>query len=519
MQLSGDETNPDQPAATPLPQRCAEEEEGVKDFLNELESFTIGTTQFGELLRRFAADSKASHSKVVEKTEHDSIELQPVDLAGATLGNLRIEHKLGAGGMGEVWRGIDMDLDLPVAVKVLPPKLAADSRFVMRFMREARAIALLDHPNIVRVLQAGRREHNDRTLRIIVMELVEGQDAHDLMRASENGKLDPQDAAAVVLGAARALRYAHAKHVIHRDIKPSNILVLAGDPSLDTSDGVPLSVKVLDFGLARVLEGRSGLPDDEGEQQGHILGTPQFMAPEQGLGKPVDARADTYSLGITLYELLTGELPFDGGTSYSVIDQHANEPLPMPERLFENVPAELRDLLEEMCAKSVEDRPDMVEVIELLEEFLGVPRLSSASDSKEKSHHNIHAPTNTFVGRERELAELGAILSEGSRIVTVLGPAGVGKTRFVQEFGVRITAPRMRKRVSAASSQLGRSSRTASSVNMKVPGGVWFCDLTEARTEFGIAQAVGKGLGIPLTQADPIAQIHAALRLRPGTYD
>jgi len=417
-------------------------------------------------------------------------DFRPIDLTGVVLGNLHIERKLGQGGMGEVWRGRNVDLDVPVAVKVLPPEMAADPQFVMRFVREARAVAMLDHPNIVRVFDAGRRECQGRVLRVMVMELVEGKDALEMMLAGKGGKLSPREAAEVALGAAKALRYAHSKAVIHRDIKPANILVGGGKLGGPRLDAV---VKVLDFGLARVLEDRIGGGPSEGLQSGtgHIVGTPHYMPPEQARGLAVDGRADVYSLGVTLYELLTGSLPFEGGTAFSIIEGHVREPMPFPRERFADVPESLRGLVEGMCAKEADDRIPLKQVIEGLERFLGISQVSAATPRSMVTtavRHNISTPANTFIGREREFGELAELFAEGARLVTVMGPGGVGKTRFTQEFGLRVVG--------------------------SYSGGVWFCDLTEARTVDGVCHAVGMGMGIPLTTADGVAQIHAAMRMR-----
>ncbi|MCA8938236.1 MAG: serine/threonine protein kinase, partial [Planctomycetes bacterium] len=149
--------------------------------------------------------------------ESDSYELENV-----TIDNLTFEEIIGAGGMGHIWRAYDHELDIPVAVKVLPPHLANDQAFLVRFLREARAIARLDHPNIVRVYQAGRKVLDGRNLRIMVMELIEGVDARALRLFEPDERIAPARAAEITLAVAKALKYAHGKGMIHRDIKPAN---------------------------------------------------------------------------------------------------------------------------------------------------------------------------------------------------------------------------------------------------------------------------------------------------------
>jgi serine/threonine protein kinase/tetratricopeptide (TPR) repeat protein len=421
--------------------------------------------------------------------------LPPLDLGGVRLDDLHIERLIGEGGMGAVWLARDVGLDISVAVKVMHPRLAADPHFVMRFLREARAVARLDHTNIVRVLQVGRREHAGSYLRVMVMELVEGVDAHEALRASADGKLPPERAARVALGAANALRYAHAKGVIHRDIKPHNILI-ARPKARDGSRGQgPVGtggharnepiVKVLDFGLAQL----NAPATPKLTKSDAIMGTPQYMSPEQAQGKHVDARADIYSLGITLYELLTGQVPFPGESAFTMIEGHVKGELTFPTEVFGNVPPMFRELIAGMCAKAPDDRVPLRQVIEKLEDYLGVSRPThSTPATREGPRTNLEKFPNSFVGRERELAELDELVKSDARLVTVLGPGGIGKTRFVREYGL--------------------------SVAELYPAGVWFCDLTEARSEVGICHGVGQGMDIPLTQADPIAQIHAALRMR-----
>jgi predicted ATPase len=400
-----------------------------------------------------------------------------IDLSGVRLDNLAVEHLIGAGGMGEVWKAHDTELDIAVAVKVLPLEYAGDPQFVKRFLREARAVARLDHPNIVRVLQAGRRAWQSRFLRVMVMEYVEGDNAHQVLDSC-GGRLEPAKAAEIALGVARALRYAHERGVVHRDIKPSNLLIPRH------ADG-PI-VKVLDFGLA-VLQGQSQASSSL-TREFAIIGTPQYMSPEQARGLSADSRSDVYSLGVTLFELLSGRLPYDAESVFSMIQAHIEQPLNFPAEPFDSLP-QLRELIEGLCAKAPEDRLPLTQAIERLETFLGIPHSEpAATPAPGKARTNLTSSVSSFVGRGNELDELADRVKAGARLVTVLGTAGIGKTRFAREFGLSM-AP-------------------------EYQAGVWFCDLTEARTELGICHGVGQGMGIPLTQADPLAQIHAALRMR-----
>jgi len=216
-------------------------------------------------------------------------------MIGETIAHYRITAKLGAGGMGEVYRAIDTKLGREVALKVLPEAFARDAERMARFEREAKVLALLNHPNIAAIYGVEERA--------LVMELVEGK--------SPQGPMPFEDAWKIALQIADALEYAHERGVIHRDLKPANVKV--------TPDGV---VKLLDFGLAKAF---SAIPDSPGSDPensptvtmgatvaGTVMGTAAYMAPEQARGKKVDKRADIWSWGVVLYELLTGERLFRG---------------------------------------------------------------------------------------------------------------------------------------------------------------------------------------------------------------
>lgn len=259
------------------------------------------------------------------------------------LGRYRLDAEIGRGGMGAVYHAIDTMLDRPVAVKVLLPQLAADRQFVQRFMREAQMAARLEHPSIVTVHDVG----NQDGLVYFVMRLAVGL---PLDRLIENG-LPWERAEHIALQVAEALAYAHSEGVIHRDIKPENVIV--------AKDG---SVTITDFGLARP-EQQAGGPT----QAGVILGTPGYMAPEQALGKAVDHRADLYAFGVMLYELASGQLPFDGETAFSIINQHINTPAPKLSDVKPAAPPWLVTLIDRLLSKDPAKRPaSMAEVCEVL---------------------------------------------------------------------------------------------------------------------------------------------------------
>ncbi|MEW5741238.1 MAG: serine/threonine-protein kinase [Myxococcota bacterium] len=284
--------------------------------------------------------------------------------AGLQLGGLQLLARIGSGGMGTVWLARQISLDRNVAVKVLKPALGDDPAFVIQFNREALAAAQLVHHNIVQIYDIGF----DRELHYFSMEYVDGEPLSALVK--REGRLDPEVAAGYVLQAARGLKFAHDRQMIHRDVKPENLLL--------NRDGI---IKVADLGLVKRVDRReeeqkpsSTLTDLDFVSGDVVMGTPAYMAPEQVLdSKKVDARADIYSLGCSLYELLTGRAPFEGESTGQVLAQHVSEPPVPPEQRNHRVPPALSALTLQMMAKKPEGRlPDMGAVIAALERFLGV---------------------------------------------------------------------------------------------------------------------------------------------------
>jgi serine/threonine protein kinase len=306
-----------------------------------------------------------------------------------------IERELGRGGMGTVFLARQLSLDRPVALKVMSKRWATDPVFVARFTREAFAAAQLSHPNIVQIHDIGEVDG----ARFFSMEYVRGNSLADLVKAQ--GKLDPETAVGYVLQAARGLKHAHDRGMIHRDVKPDNMLL--DDQGL---------VKVADLGLVKTpnvgrvddqlldpsRSSRSGLLSLPMDMTGAriALGTPAYMSPEQCRdAATVDHRADIYSLGCTLYVLVTGRPPFDGTTAVELMSKHAYDPLVPPEQIVSRVPKELSAVIQRMMAKDAGDRfQDMSEVIRTLEAWLGV-------------HH-----TGTFSPREEQIAKLEGYVYE-----------------------------------------------------------------------------------------------------------
>ena len=273
-----------------------------------------------------------------------------------------IHQRLARGGMAQVYLARDRSLDRPVAVKELVPEFATDPSFVERFRREAQAAANLSHPNIVGVYDWGTQ---DGTY-FIVMEYVDGQTLSRVLRA--DGPFHPRRAAEIAAEVAAGLGFAHSRGVVHRDVKPGNVLLTRSGQS-----------KVTDFGIARALSSS----DEDLTQAGSVMGTATYFSPEQAQGLPVDPRSDLYSLGVVLYELVTGRPPFSGETPLAIAYKHVQDQPAPPSTLMSGLPEGLEAIIMKLLAK----RPD--------------DRYSSAED--------LRADLNRFLAGETTVAERGLV--------------------------------------------------------------------------------------------------------------
>src|SRR5438552_1178884 len=246
-------------------------------------------------------------------------------------GRYELVRRIARGGMAEVYLARDLLLDRPVALKMLFPELSVDQAFVARFRREAQAAANLSHPNIVSVYDWGEGDG----AYFIVMEYVDGRPLSSHIRAE--GALLPDRAAAVGAAVAAALGFAHKAGVIHRDVKPGNVLI--------TADG---QVKVADFGIARA----TSAAQEDLTQTGAVMGTATYFSPEQAQGLPVDPRTDVYSLGVVLYEMVTGRPPFSGDSAVAIAYKHVRETPVPPREVNPALPQAFQDVVLQAMAKN-----------------------------------------------------------------------------------------------------------------------------------------------------------------------
>jgi eukaryotic-like serine/threonine-protein kinase len=274
-------------------------------------------------------------------------------------GRYRLDAQIGRGGMSTVYRAFDTVLERPVAIKLMHAEIASDSDHLERFRREARAVAQLSHPHIVTVIDAGEEIAGDgrdgrASAPYIVLEYVPGETLKDVIR--REGMLDIPQAIAYAIEIARALGAAHERMIVHRDVKPQNVLI-----------GVEGGAKITDFGIARSLT-EEGLTI-----AGRVLGTTDYVSPEQALGEAVTGQSDLYSLGIVLYEMLTGEVPFSGETPVAVAMRHVREQVPDVQDRRPAVSAAAASVVDRAVAKDLRQRyPDAASMVADLEDVLAI---------------------------------------------------------------------------------------------------------------------------------------------------
>ncbi|MCO5319093.1 MAG: Stk1 family PASTA domain-containing Ser/Thr kinase [Microthrixaceae bacterium] len=268
-----------------------------------------------------------------------------------------LHRRLARGGMAQVYLARDSSLDRPVAIKELVPEFATDPSFVERFRREAQAAANLAHPNIVGVYDWGTQ---DGTY-YIVMEYIDGPSLSQVIR--RDGPLHPRRAAELTSEVAGALGFAHSRGVVHRDVKPGNVLLTGSGQS-----------KVTDFGIARALSSA----EDDLTQAGSVMGTATYFSPEQAQGLPVDPRSDLYSLGVVLYEMLTGRAPFTGDTPLAIAYKHVQDQPAPPSSIITDLPAGIEAIVMKLLSKRPDDRYASAEELRVdLRRFLSGERTNA----------------------------------------------------------------------------------------------------------------------------------------------
>jgi non-specific serine/threonine protein kinase len=327
------------------------------------------------------------------------------------IGPYRLVREIGRGGMGVVYQARDTRLDRFVALKFLNADLGRDSAARRRFLEEARAASALDHRNLCTVHDVGTTPDGRSYL---AMAYYGTETLDDRLR---RGPLPLDEALDVALQVAEGLRCAHEAGIVHCDVKPSNLIRSAVG-----------EIKILDFGVARLGAGTDG-----GRARG---GTVAYMSPEQARGEPVDARTDLWSLGVVLYEMLTGRRPFRGDSARAILDAIRTGPVEPPSRLAD-VPPELDAWIDRLLARDVEHRlpaaADLLGPLAALRSAREPARPSAAAVPPRR----LPAPLTRFFGRERELDDLAALLA-GARLVTLTGPAGTGKSRLALETARRL---------------------------------------------------------------------------------
>lgn len=298
-----------------------------------------------------------------------------LDFQGAIAGRYSLERELGRGGMGVVYLAREVRLDRPVAIKLLPPSKASDPKLRERFLREARTAAKLSHPNIIPI----HAVEEIGGFVFFAMSYIEGETLTERVR--RRGPLAPSDASRVLRDVAWALAYAHGQGVIHRDVKPDNILL--------ENNG---RVLVADFGIASVVAGAGAL------STGEVVGTPEFMSPEQALGEVVDARSDLYSLGIVGYFVCSAALPFEAEKATDVLAKQVTEPAPPLSAVAPLVPRRLAQAIDRCLAKEPEDRPD------------GPAALAEQLSHALEQRRELPVALRAFVKRDARLDDAGVLL-------------------------------------------------------------------------------------------------------------
>jgi tRNA A-37 threonylcarbamoyl transferase component Bud32 len=421
-------------------------------------------------------------------------------LIGTVLsGRYRLDSKLGSGGMSTVYLASDETLQRWVAVKVMHREISDQPDQLERFRREARAVAQLSHPNVVAVIDAGE----DGGYPYIVLEYVEGETLKQ--RIDRLGRLPVDEAAAYGIEIGRGLAAAHAQRLIHRDVKPQNVLI--------DSDG---RAKVTDFGIARSLE------SDGLTKTGRVLGTTDYVAPEQAMGQGVDARIDIYSLGVLLYEMLTGEVPFRADTLVGVAMKHVNERMPDVQARRPEVSSALAAVIERATAKEPKKRyPDMIAMLADLEGALEVEVARSGSSHGEATSVLDAVPSRRRLLTPRRISAAGVLLVLAATAAALLIAALTGNNEpAAGGSGTPSGGPVDLQHAQAFDPAPGDGEEHSSDVSLAIDGNPDTTWTTETYDGSPIIQdAVGKpGVGLIVDAGKPVTGRTLTIRSDTGGW-
>ncbi len=338
------------------------------------------------------------------------------DLTGENLSNYKIMDPLGKGGMATVYKAHELSLNRMVALKVLSPRLSEDTEFIKRFQREAQAAAKLNHPNIVQIYAIGE----EKSIHYFAMEYIKGKTLAQIKK--EEGTLPAARAIPIIKEVAEALGEAHKVGLVHRDIKPSNIMMDASGRA-----------KVTDFGIAFVAEAKTKLT-----REGSIIGTPEYLSPEQCEGKPLDGRSDIYSLGVTLYEILTGKTPYEADTPVSMMMKIVQGNFLPINEVNPNVPLPVQKVVEKMMQTDTQKR--YANVDELIKSLRKVEKEITLSEDKvavkktvsriEPVPAGVRQPVEQHFQEKKKKGNLWPAVTVAAIIVLMLGGAFAAKVFY-----------------------------------------------------------------------------------------
>jgi serine/threonine-protein kinase len=441
-------------------------------------------------------------------------------LTGTVLsGRYRLEQKLGSGGMSTVYLAKDETLERWVAAKVLHREISDQPDQIERFRREARAVAQVSHPNVVAVIDAGE----DGGRPYIVFEYCDGETLKE--RIDRLGRLPLDEAAAYAIEVGRGLQAAHARRLVHRDVKPQNVLIDAEGRA-----------KVTDFGIARELE-----QDGRLTKTGRVLGTTDYVSPEQAMGHAVDARSDIYSLGVLLYEMLTGDVPFKAENLVGVAMKHVNEPMPDVQRKRPEVSSALAAVVERSTEKSAEKRyRDMGAMLADLENALEVEvaRAGRATGEATTVLDSVpHPRRRILTSRRVSIAGILLVLAATVAALVIAGLTGDGGRARGGGGGEEApTGTEVELAAAEAFDPLGDDQEHSEEAQLAVDGDTATGWPTEEYTASAVVQdAAGKpGVGLVVDAGEPVegssisiksaeggwtAEVYAAVEGPPATFE